>query len=368
MNLRAPAVAALAAAALAAAALHPAFAFFGRKKPAPKPIDAVLGSTNGAVHYKAKDAKEWTATFAAQPLYAGDRIRMKAGGMALLVFPDGSRALLSRGGAATVSPARSKEIDIRLALGRIDCWVTKSGRRKFSVRTPGARITGRAGEISVETVAANAARFTSYKGEWKYVDTAGRKLPIEEGESVFARARAGGLGARADRMPAGEKARHPKRMPEPDSREVAAYRTRAQDALKKAQDTAAEAAAKAEAAEEALKPLERAVSAAGKRGDKGNKRLLAAQEDYQEARERAEEKGTRKAKDRQHEMRRRLESAEAEISNALAAENRAIARRDAGLAALKSARGAEKRAKDAVLKAELDLETSRRVLELLALD
>jgi hypothetical protein len=119
-----------------------------------------------------------------QPLNPGDRIHTGEGSGAVVVFEDGSKAVLGAGSDFLIEEQTPGSISLNLSLGRMRTWVSKILHRRFLVRTPTAVCSVRGTEFQVQVRFGGRTAVDMYKGLLSVTDSRGQEFLLKPGQRL----------------------------------------------------------------------------------------------------------------------------------------------------------------------------------------
>jgi hypothetical protein len=145
---------------------------------------ASLTEASGRVFFLKAQADIWGQVSKGQVLEPGDRVRTAAGSRATITFADGSRIELSANGSFTLQESSSQGSTLKLGLGSLKAWITKSISRRFEVRTPTAVCSVRGTEFSVDVNAQGNTSVQMFSGLLAVADQGGNEVLLKDNQSV----------------------------------------------------------------------------------------------------------------------------------------------------------------------------------------
>lgn len=143
-----------------------------------------MTEASGRVFFLKAQSDVWGQVSKGQVLEPGDRVRTAAGSRATVTFADGSRVELSANGSFTLQESSGQSSSLKLGLGSLKAWITKSLSRRFEVRTPTAVCSVRGTEFSVDVNAQGNTSVQMFSGLLAVADQTGNEVLLKENQSV----------------------------------------------------------------------------------------------------------------------------------------------------------------------------------------
>lgn len=152
----------------------------------------VLASTQGKVFYLKAGSESWDRASRGQRLGAGDRLKTAVGAVARIEFDDGTSVSLNPATSWTLEESNAAAAEMRLSLGSLRAWISKSLTRRFAVRTPTAVCSVRGTEFEVGVDPRGETSVQMFGGLLAVSDRGGNEVLLKDGDSI--RVGADGLG------------------------------------------------------------------------------------------------------------------------------------------------------------------------------
>lgn len=182
-----------AAAAFASAVLFGAFApaahaqwWRGKKKEAPAPVGAALGSVSGKVEIQAKGSTSWSDGRADTAVNAGTKIKTGRDGAAVIAFTDGSVLEISKNSTFVFEGHSAKRVKVRLTVGFLKAWVKKNVGRRYTVRTPTSVAAIRGTEFQATVDPSGQTTWDLFSGSIDVTDNFGNSSALTPGNRMVA--------------------------------------------------------------------------------------------------------------------------------------------------------------------------------------
>ncbi|MBI5244789.1 MAG: FecR domain-containing protein [Elusimicrobia bacterium] len=145
-------------------------------------IEQVAGSS---ISYASAGTGEFTAVLRVpKPMKPGDRIRTGPDSSAVVVFDDGSKAVIGATSDFTLEEHTGEQISMNLVMGVLRNWVSKIPRRRFKVKTPTAVCSVRGTEFKVQVYFDGRTLVDLYKGLLGVSDSQGKEFTLRPGERL----------------------------------------------------------------------------------------------------------------------------------------------------------------------------------------
>ncbi|MHB2026403.1 MAG: FecR family protein [Elusimicrobiota bacterium] len=126
----------------------------------------------------------WTALESAQPLAPGERARTGEGGSALILFPDGSKLLLSPRSDFKLGRADARKTEIRLLKGRLKAVVAGLFSSRLEVQTPTSVAAVRGTQFEVSVNRNGVTRVGVAEGALDVSDRSGKTAVVSSEETI----------------------------------------------------------------------------------------------------------------------------------------------------------------------------------------
>jgi len=167
---------------------QPAHAFFGwgKKSAAPAPIGAVIVDMSGKVEFKTQKSTSWSPARPQQPLNEGDTLKTNSNGRAVILFTDGSKIRISKRANFVMEKQTSRDVKLSITMGKLEAWVKKMRRRRWSVRTPTAVAAIRGTEFTVGVSRTGETTWDLFGGSLDISDNFGNSIPLSAGQRLVA--------------------------------------------------------------------------------------------------------------------------------------------------------------------------------------
>lgn len=164
----------------------------------------VLTSTEGKVLYLKAGSYTWAQVSRGQVLAPGDQLKTATGASATVGFDDGTTVSLNPSTSFTLQESNAAASEMKLSVGSLRAWISKSLTRRFAVRTPTAVCSVRGTEFSVGVDPRGETSVQMFGGLLAVSDRDGNEVLLKEGDSI--RVTAEGLGAVNQGAAAGDSA------------------------------------------------------------------------------------------------------------------------------------------------------------------
>lgn len=145
---------------------------------------ASITVAEGRVLFLKSGSYTWGQISVGQRLDAGDQLKTADGSRATVAFDDGSRVELNPGAAFTLQQSGPAAAEIKLSIGSLRAWVTKSLSRRFSVRTPTAVCSVRGTEFAVEVGERGDTNVQMFSGLLAVSDRAGNEVLVRDSDRI----------------------------------------------------------------------------------------------------------------------------------------------------------------------------------------
>lgn len=153
----------------------------------------VLTSTEGKVLYLKAGSYTWAQVSRGQVLSPGDQLKTATGASATVGFDDGTTVSLNPATSFTLQESNAAASEMKLSVGSLRAWISKSLTRRFAVRTPTAVCSVRGTEFTVGVDPRGETSVQMFGGLLAVSDRDGNEVLLKEGDSI--RVTAEGLGA-----------------------------------------------------------------------------------------------------------------------------------------------------------------------------
>jgi len=180
-------------------------------------LATAITDTDGKVLFLKRGAYTWAQVVRGQVLGAGDQLKTATGARATVTFDDASRVELSPGSTFTLQELSPQASAVKLSVGSLRAWISKSLNRRFQVRTPTAVCAVRGTEFQVDVAPQGETRVQMFGGLLAVADNKGNEVLIRDTQRVDVTAQ--GLG-RVSESPQGTDRRGPESAREIAKREV----------------------------------------------------------------------------------------------------------------------------------------------------
>lgn len=118
------------------------------------------------------------------PLKPGDRVQTGPESGAVVVFEDGSKAVLGQNSDFLIEAQAPGETSLKVSLGRVRTWVSKIVNRRFTLKTPSAVCSVRGTEFQVQVHFDGRTLVDLYKGLLSVTDAKGREFAMTPGQRL----------------------------------------------------------------------------------------------------------------------------------------------------------------------------------------
>ena len=163
---------------------------------------ASVSATDGKVLYLKSGSYTWAQVSRGQIVNSGDQLKTATDARASVVFDDGSRVELAPGTSFTLQQASPAASEMKVTLGGLKAWISKSLNRRFQVRTPTAVCSVRGTEFSVAVDRGGETRVQMFSGLLAVSDRSGNEVLLKDRQGV--EVTQGGLGRVTDARSSGE--------------------------------------------------------------------------------------------------------------------------------------------------------------------
>ena len=162
------------------------FAAFAVLSLAPSDGFAVTSITEGSgrIFFLKAGAGAWGEVSKGQILATGDQVRTGPGGRATIGFDDGSRIELGPNGSFQLQNTGAQGNSLKLSLGSLRAWVTKSINKRFEIRTPTAVCSVRGTEFGVDVNGQGGTSVQMFNGLLAVSDNGGNEILLKDGQSI----------------------------------------------------------------------------------------------------------------------------------------------------------------------------------------
>lgn len=161
----------------------------------------VLTSTEGKVLFLKNGAYTWAQVSRGQVLAPGDQLKTASGASAVVGFDDGTTVTLNPSTSFTLQQSNAAASELKLNVGSLRAWISKSLNRRFSVRTPTAVCSVRGTEFSVNVDPRGETSVQMFGGLLAVADRDGNEVLLRDNQSISVTAE--GLGRVSDASPEG---------------------------------------------------------------------------------------------------------------------------------------------------------------------
>ncbi|HAH08156.1 MAG TPA: hypothetical protein DCM05_16800 [Elusimicrobia bacterium] len=118
------------------------------------------------------------------PLKPGARVQTGPDSGAVVVFEDGSKAVLGQNSDFLIEEQAPGQTSLKVSLGRVRTWVSKVLNRRFVVKTPSAVCSVRGTEFQVQVHYDGRTLVDLYKGLLSVTDSKGREHSMTPGQRL----------------------------------------------------------------------------------------------------------------------------------------------------------------------------------------
>lgn len=164
----------------------------------------VISSTEGKVLFLKNGSYTWAQVSRGQVLSPGDQLKTATGAQAVVSFDDGTTITLNPSTSFTLQQSNAAASEMRLSVGSLRAWISKSLNRRFSVRTPTAVCSVRGTEFQVDVNPRGETNVQMFGGLLAVADRDGNEVLVRDNQSITVTAE--GLGRVSDAGPAGDAA------------------------------------------------------------------------------------------------------------------------------------------------------------------
>jgi hypothetical protein len=152
----------------------------------------VLTSTEGKVLYLKAGSYTWAQVSRGQVISPGDQLKTATGASAVVGFDDGTSVTLNPASSFTLQESNAAASEMRLSVGSLRAWISKSLNRRFAVRTPTAVCSVRGTEFAVGVNPRGETDVQMFGGLLAVSDRDGNEVLLKDNDSI--RVTAEGLG------------------------------------------------------------------------------------------------------------------------------------------------------------------------------
>lgn len=157
---------------------------------------ASVSATYGKVLYLRSGSYTWAQVSRGQIVNNGDQLKTATDARASVTFDDGSRVDLSPGTSFTLQQATPAASEMKVTLGGLKAFISKSLNRRFQVRTPTAVCSVRGTEFAVSVDRGGETRVQMFSGLLAVSDRSGNEVLLKDTQSIDVTQ--GGLGRVTD--------------------------------------------------------------------------------------------------------------------------------------------------------------------------
>ncbi len=156
----------------------------------------VLTSTEGKVLFLKNGSYTWAQVSRGQVLAPGDQLKTATGATAIVGFDDGTTVSLSPSTSFTLQESNSAASELKLTVGSLKAWISKSLNRRFAVRTPTAVCSVRGTEFEIGVTQQGDTNVQMLGGLLAVADMDGNEVLLKDNQSITVTAE--GLGRVGD--------------------------------------------------------------------------------------------------------------------------------------------------------------------------
>ncbi|MDX6769872.1 MAG: FecR family protein [Elusimicrobiota bacterium] len=161
----------------------------------------VLTSTDGKVLFLKNGSYTWAQVSRGQVLSAGDQLKTATGATAVVGFDDGTTVTLNPSTSFTLQESNAAASELKLSVGSLKAWISKSLNRRFMVRTPTAVCSVRGTEFEVGVNPRGETSVQMFGGLLAVADRDGNEVLLKDDQSITVTAE--GLGRVTEASPQG---------------------------------------------------------------------------------------------------------------------------------------------------------------------